>query len=291
MSIRIAATLFAFTLIGAIWTGAQAQTAPTDKTYQVHLNPPPPQAAQDDASALAEKMQNPIGDLISVPFQNNTNFNVGPNKGTQNVLNIQPVIPIHLNEDWNVITRTIVPLVWSPSFQPGASVPPLGVAPTAFSAFLSPSKPVNKWVWGVGPIVQLPTITNKTLGSNVWGAGPAIVAVRLDSPWVYGLLVNNVFSLGGQTGRGGNSYSVMTVNPFLNYNFRGGWFVGTVPIITASWETPGTKWTVPVGAQAGRLIKLFGKLPVNLLAGAYYNVVRPEDSGTWQLRTQVAIIF
>ena len=196
-----------------------------------------------------------------------------------------------MSDGWNVITRTIVPLTWSPSYQPAASVPPFGVSVTSFSAFLSPTNTIDGWTWGAGPIVGLPTITNKFLGSNVWGAGPAVVAVRTASPWVYGLLVNNLFSLGGTSGRGGTSYSIMTINPFLNYNFGGGWFVGTVPTITASWDTPGEKWTLPVGMQAGRLIKIAGKLPVNLLAGAYYNALRPSGAGTWQLRTQIAFIF
>ena len=183
-----------------------------------------------------------------------------------------------------------LPLVWNPSLQPAQSVP-FGLGPTTFSAFFSPRNPVNGWIWGAGPVVQLPTITSKTLGSNVWGAGPAFVVVRMDTPWVYGALVNNVFSFGGTSGRGGTSYSVMTINPFVNYNFGGGWFVGTVPIMTANWDTGGTKWTIPVGLQAGRLIKLGGKLPVNLLVGAYYNAVRPQYGATWQLRAQMAIIF
>ena len=107
---------------------------PSSSSPQVHVDPTPP-SAPDESAALAEKLQNPIADLISVPFQSNTNFNVGPNKGTQEILNIQPVIPIHLTEDWNVITRTILPLVWNPSFQPIASVPPFGLSPTTFSAF------------------------------------------------------------------------------------------------------------------------------------------------------------
>jgi hypothetical protein len=251
----------------------------------------PHSQASDDAATLAEKLQNPIADLISVPVQNNTNFNVGPNKGVQDILNIQPVIPFHLGDDWNVITRTIVPLTWSPSYQPAASVPPFGVGLTSFSAFLSPAKTIDGWTWGAGPIVGVPTITNKFLGSNVWGIGPAAVAVRTDRPWVYGLLVNNLFSLGGTAGTGGTRYSVMTINPFINYNFGEGWFVGTVPILTASWDIPGQKWTLPVGGQFGRLIKIADKLPVNLLVGAYYNALRPASTGTWQLRTQITFIF
>jgi hypothetical protein len=239
---------------------------------------------------LAKKLQNPIGDLISIPFQSNTNFNVGPNKGTQEILNIQPVVPFHLNDNWNLITRTILPLVWSPSYQPGQSVP-FGLAATSFSAFLSPKNPVDGWVWGVGPVAQLPTITSRTLGSNVWGLGPAVVVVKLAGPVVAGGLVNNVFSLGGRSGPAGTSYSLFTINPFFNYNFGGGWFAGTAPIITANWQSNGAKWTLPVGAQGGRLIKIGGKLPVNLVIGAYYNALRPQFSGTWQLRTQIAFIF
>jgi hypothetical protein len=261
------------------------------------LAPPPdsnPNEATDgeaeSATNLAKKLQNPVGDLISIPFQNNMNFNVGPHKGTQDILNIQPVVPFHLNDEWNLITRTILPLVWSPSFQPAQSTP-FGLGPTSFSAFLSPKNPVDGWIWGAGPIAQLPTITSKTLGSNVWGLGPAVVVVKLAGPIVAGTLINNVFSLGGTSGRGGTGYSMFTVNPFLNYNFGGGWFIGSAPIITANWESSGTKWTLPVGMQGGRLIKIGGKLPVNLLVGAYYNAVRPEFGATWQLRTQIAVIF
>jgi hypothetical protein len=247
--------------------------------------------ASDDATELAKKLQNPIGDLYSVPFQNNINFNAGPNKGTQDILNIQPVIPIHINEDWNVITRTILPLVWSPSLQPAQSVP-FGLAPTTFSAFLSPKNPNNGWVWGVGPIAQLPTISSKTLGSNVWGLGPAVVVVKLAGPIVTGVLVNNTFSLGGTSGRGGTRYSLFTVNPFFNYNFGEGWYVGTDPIITANWEASGNNaWTLPIGADIGRVIKIGGKLPVNFQIGAYYNALRPQFGSTWQLRTQVTLIF
>jgi hypothetical protein len=193
----------------------------------------------ESATDLAEKLQNPIGNLISILFQNNKNFNVGPHKGTQDILNIQPVVPYHLNAEWNLITRTIVPLVWSPSFQPAQSTP-FGLGPTSFSAFFSPKNPVDGWIWGAGPVAQLPTITSKTLGSDVWGLGPAVVVVKLAGPTVAGTVVNNVFSLGGTSGRSGTSYSVFTVNPFLNYNFGGGWFIGSAPIITADWRSSGT---------------------------------------------------
>jgi hypothetical protein len=123
----------------------------------------------------------------------------------------------------------------------------------------------------------------------VWGLGPAAVVVKMAGPIVAGFLVSNVFSLGGTSAPAGIQYSLFTFNPFFNYNFGGGWFVGSVPIITANWNGPGAKWTLPVGAQVGRLIKIGGKLPVNLLIGAYYNAIRPEFGATWQLRTQVLL--
>jgi hypothetical protein len=162
--------------------GASAQSTPTTApTIQVGIpktsTPVIGDKPDDDATEIAKKLQNPVGDLISVPFTNYTNFNVGPNKGTQDVLQIQPVVPIHVNPDWNVITRTVASLVWSPSFQPATSAPPFGIAPTSFTAFLSPANPVDGWVWGAGPVTQLPTISNKMLGSNVWGLGPSFVVV------------------------------------------------------------------------------------------------------------------
>src|ERR1700692_1497264 len=120
-------------------------------------------AGSDSDTAIAKKLQNPIGDLYSFPFQNNTNFNYGPHKGTQDILNVQPVIPIHITEDWTIITRTILPLIWQPSLQPAKTVP-FGSGPITFSAFLSPSQPVNGWLWGIGPVVQVPTISSATLG-------------------------------------------------------------------------------------------------------------------------------
>ena len=168
---------------------------------------------------------------------------------------------------------------------------PFGLGPTSFTAFLSPSTPTNGWLWGAGPIAQLPTATDSSLGSNVWGLGPAVVVVKMEGPIVAGVLVNDVFSLGGTSGPGGTRYSVLTINPFFNYNFAGGWFVGTVPIITANLDAPGAKWTLPVGLQGGRLVKIGNKLPVNMLIGAYYNALRPDYGATWQLRAQVAFIF
>ena len=185
-------------------------------------------AADDSATELAKKLQNPIGNLTVAPFQNNTNFNALPHGGTQNILNVQPVLPIHLNPEWNIIVRTILPLEWGSTYQPTEHVP-FGVSPTTVAIALSPENPTHGWVWGVGPIVQLPTITSKALGSNIWGLGPSMVVLNTSGRIVAGISVNNIFSLGSTSGPPGTAYSLLTINPFFNYNFGGGWFLGYSP--------------------------------------------------------------
>lgn len=276
---------------------AHAEQTPSDSASPTISVPPNVKSGpSEDAvtgqsdTALAKQLQNPLGNLIIIPFQNNTDLNVGPHKGTVDNLNIQPVIPIHVSEDWNVITRVTLPLVWSPTLQPAKSVP-FGTGPTGFSMFLSPANAVDGWVWGFGPSVLLPTSSNRSLGSNVWGMGPAFAIVKTAGPVVAGALLSDVFSLGGTSGRSGTKYQVLTANPFFNYNFDSGWFVGTVPTITSVRTSRGEKWTLPVGANIGRVVKIGGRLPVALLVGAYYDAVRPRFGPTWQLRTQMAIIF
>jgi len=248
------------------------------------------QSAQGEISSedLAKLAQNPIANLISVPFQNNTNFNYGTEGGTQNILNIQPVIPITLNKDWNLITRTIFPLIWQPrlgSQQEGT----FGLGDTQFSAFLSPSD-AKGWIWGVGAIAQLPTHTNSALGNNNWGLGPTAVALHLSKgdPWVYGTLINNLWSLGTSDDA---SYNNGLIQPFLNYNFKGGTYLTSAPIITVDWKAEsGDRWTIPLGGGIGHIFHL-GRLPVNTQISGYYNVVAPDYGADWQLRAQVQLMF
>jgi hypothetical protein len=252
-----------------------------------------PTHAQEKLSAeeLAKLAQNPVANLISVPFQNNTNFNVGPQDGTQNILNIQPVIPVTLNKDWNLITRTIVPLIWQPGFTPGQGTE-FGLGDIQLSGFLSPSEPgPGGLIWGAGAIVQMPTDTDARLGNKNWGLGPTGVVLKLEkgSPWVYGALVNNVWSLSGD--KRGGSYNSFLLQPFLNYNFPGGTYLNSAPIITANWEAPSSqRWTVPIGGGVGHIFH-FGRLPVNMQLGAYWNVIAPDNGPDWQLRFQIQFMF
>jgi len=249
----------------------------------------PAQAEMSDEE-LAKLAQNPLGNLVSVPFQNNTNFNVGPTDRTQNILNIQPVIPVTLNENWNLITRTIVPLIWQPEFVPSQGTT-FGLGDIQLSAFVSPSQPSpSGLIWGAGAVVQMPTDSNG-LGNKNWGLGPTAVALHLQKgdPWVYGALANNVWSLSSDN-RGG-AYSSLLIQPFVNYNFPQGFYINSAPIITANWKADsGDQWTVPLGAGIGKTFHL-GPLPVNTQVGAYYNVVTPDNGAEWSTRLQVQFMF
>jgi len=248
-------------------------------------------AAQAELSSeeLAKLAQNPVGNLISLPFQNNTNFDVGPLEKTQNILNIQPVYPIHVDNDWNVITRTIMPLIWQPGFFPGQGST-FGLGDIQFSAFLSPANP-DEVIWGVGAIAQLPTNSDEVLGNDRWGLGPTAVVLKMQkgSPWVYGALINNVWSV--TDSNSDPPINTMLLQPFLNYNYPGGFYLTTAPIITANWEADsGDTWTIPLGGGVGRIFH-FGKLPVNTQLSAYYNVETPDYGADWQLRLQVQFMF
>ena len=228
--------------------------------------------------------------MISLPFQNNVNFDVGPLQKTQNVLNIQPVLPFSLNAEWNLITRTILPVISQPAFAPGQDREN-GIGDIQFSAFLSPKQAVDGWVWGVGAIAQLDTASDDRLGQGVWGLGPTAVALHLGKTWVYGALINNVWSVSEDEGR--RRVNQMLLQPFLNYNFANapGRYLTFAPVITADWEADsGQKWVVPLGLGIGQIMR-FGKQPVNLQASAYYNVERPDNAAQWQLRLQMQFLF
>ena len=247
-------------------------------------------ASAQDAAALAQAAQNPIADMISVPFQSNTNFNVGPLNKTQEILNIQPVYPINLSSEWNLITRTILPVISQPAFTSGQDRE-FGLGDIQFSAFLSPKQATGGWVWGAGAIVQMDTATDNRLGQGAWGLGPTAVALHLGKTWVYGALVNNVWSVSTDEGRG--SVNQMLIQPFINYNFPDapGRYLSFSPVITADWKADSKqRWVVPLGLGIGQITRI-GNQPVNLQAGAYYNVERPDNAAEWQMRLQMQLLF
>jgi len=242
--------------------------------------PLPPAHAEEASSnasgeSLLEKSQNPISDLISVPFQFNVNFNVGQLDGTQMLLNVQPVYPATLNEKWNLIIRPITPVIYNPALVPGGAST-FGIGDLNPQFFFSPSTPARTTLgdltWGVGPAFLLPTASHDPMGTGKWSAAPAAVVFFLRTPFTYGALIQNYFSFAGEDGRPDVNQFVM--QPFLNYNLGKGWSLGTAPIIIANWEADERRWTLPLGGGVTKLIK-FRQQPVSLILRGYHNVLRP----------------
>ncbi len=248
-------------------------------------------ATEPEGSAdaeLAKKTQNPVADLISIPFQNNMNFGLDPNHRMQNVLNIQPVIPLNLTDDWNLITRTILPIIKQPDLRT-TSDDTWGIGDLNTSLFFSPAKS-DGVIWGVGPILQFPTATDEVLGTRKWAAGPTGVGLIMEGPWVVGLLASNIWSFAGNDDR--KDVSQFLAQYFVNYNLPDAWYLTAAPVITANWEAvgKGNKWTVPVGGGFGKIFRI-GKIPFNGSIAAFSNVVRPDGAADWTFRLQLALLL
>jgi hypothetical protein len=236
---------------------------------------------------LARASQNPVANMISLPFQNNTNFNTGPYDRAQNILNIQPVVPLSLNADWNIISRTIVPVISQPNLFSDSNTG--GIGDITQSLFLSPVQPTNGVIWGVGPVFTAPSASETILGTGKTLFGPTAVVLVTPGHWVIGVLANNQWSVAGDPYR--KPVNTFLAQPFVNYNMEGGWFLTYSPVITADWlASSDQRWTVPIGGGIGRVFKA-GDQPINASLSAYYNVVRPDSAGDWQLRAQVAFLF
>ena len=238
-----------------------------------------------DKDDLAKKSQNPVSNMISVPFQNNTSFNVGPYNRTQNVLNIQPVWPFSLSPSLNLITRTIIPVISQPI---GESDSKFGIGDINFTAFFSPADP-GKIIWGLGPTFFLPTASDAFLGSEKWSVGPALVVLTMPGSWVIGLLANNVWSFAGKEER--SDVNQMLLQYFINYNLPDGWYLTSGPVITANWKAEsGQQWTVPFGGGFGKIFKI-GSQPLNAQVQAFANVVKPDNGADWSMRLQLQLLF
>jgi hypothetical protein len=254
-------------------------------------------ASAVNTDALRNAAQNPVASLISVPIQENFNFNTGPADRTQNVLNIQPVIPISLSKNWNLVVRWITPVIYQPLPVPQVSGPPAqttgvyGLGDMNPTFFIVPKK--SKVIWGVGPSIVLPTATNTTyLGQGKLSIGPSLVVLVQPKPWTIGFLANNVWSVAGHSDIDKPAVNQFLLQWFVNYNMKKGWYLTTSPIITANWRAPeGTGvWTVPFGGGVGRIMKL-GFQPVNITAQFYGNAVHPAGTSPWGLRLQFVLLF
>ena len=234
---------------------------------------------------LAKQLANPISSLISVPFQANWDFGIGVNDASRFTLNIQPVVPVAINDDWNLIVRTILPIIDAESPAPGTA-DASGLGDVLQSFFLSPSEPIGGWILGAGPAFLWPTATNDLLGSEQWGAGPTGVALKQEGPWTYGALANHIWSYAGDETRANVNGTYL--QPFLAY---------VTPTKTtyslsleSSYNWDQEQWTVPVNFVVSQLIKL-GSQPAQVFAGGRYYAEGPAGGPEWGIRTGVTLLF
>jgi hypothetical protein len=284
-------------------------------------------AAEASDEELAKQLQNPVASLISVPFQFNTDYKMGAlDRGRQYKLNFQPVVPISVSEDWNLIVRTILPIMYqddvtavnTPSY-PGLprwvreELPPEywgeankiarrmyhdelekhpvdhyqgGLGDTVQSFFLSPKQPVAGVILGAGPVVLWPTATDDRLGAQKWGAGPTLVALKQAGGWTYGVLANHIWSFAGEEERA--SVNATFVQPFLSYTTKSKTTFGINTEATYQWHD--SYWTVPVNLTVAQLVRI-GKLPVSITVGGRYYAEGPSGAPDWGLRLVITPLF
>jgi hypothetical protein len=254
-------------------------------TNRVHLSPAvaaifaaaflaAPARAQDSASALAKQLANPVAALISVPFQLNYDQNIGPDDdGDRWLMNVQPVVPITLNEDWNVISRTILPIVSQSDVYPGAGSQS-GIGDVVQSVFFSPKEPTaGGWIWGAGPVLLMPTGSDDLLTTDKWAAGPTAVLLRQQGPWTYGGLANHLWSFAGSDDR--TDVDATFLQPFASYTTPTAWSFTLNTESTYDWEAE--QWSVPVNVIVTKVTKVGGQL-ISVGGGLRYWADSP-DSG------------
>jgi len=238
-------------------------------------------ASAQEAPSLARDAKNPFADLVNLQFFYDANLGVAPANNTQQALTVQPLVPFHLNSDWIVVTRTILPFIAQPGVATGEDWS-RGLGDTQITALVSPAR-VGSIAWGVGTVLQLPTAASQPLGQGKWGAGPAAGIQWTGKQWTLAFLALNIWSFAGDSNR--PSVNEVQLQPAVNYSFRNhpDRYLSFSPTITANWEARGNeRWTVPVSLAIGQLFK-FGHQSVNLQAAAYYNVIAPSGSAQWTL--------
>jgi hypothetical protein len=273
LSTRVLAGLIAFLCCACM---ASAQTSPT----------PPATAAEGGDAELAKKLSNPISDLVSVPFQFNWEQNVGPDKQTRFILNVQPVMPFSLTPKLNLITRIIVPFVSQPPLAAGGTAAS-GVSDILASFFFSPNTG-SSFTWGIGPVISLPSTTVPTFGTEKWSAGPTIVALKQAGPWTVGALWNQIWSFSGNPAR--QDVNQMFVQPFLAYTTKKALTLTVQSESVGNFEADTQKWTVPINFLLAKVAS-FGTFPASYQVGFGVFPVHPDVGPSWKIRGAIVILL
>lgn len=245
--------------------------------------------AGDKESSLSQQLANPIADLISVPIQYNALFGAGRDgKSKLSVLDIQPVIPVHLNEDWNLITRTILPVTYASNIFNGSGNVG-GLADTQMSLFLSPQATgPGGLIWGVGSVINMPTATDALLGTRKWGAGPTAVALVQKKEWTVGVLANQLWTFDGSETNKDNVINKSFIQPWATYELGKGRSVSVTTQSSYDWIN--RQWTVPLNIGYAQVVN-FGKQPVQIQVGGIYMLVAPTGAPKWGLQATLTFLF
>lgn len=254
----------------------------------------PSPATEPTAQQLSQRLSNPLADMVSVPLQFNWEQGVGPEDGTRFVMNLQPVVPFTINSDWNLVGRMILPVVGQPVLFPGGEATS-GAGDVLLSGFFSPAHGSSNQgglrgaIWGVGPVLSLPSTSERTLGSGRWSAGPTVVVLKQSGRLTYGGLANHLWSFAGEDGRADVSQTFL--QPFFAYATPSGVTYSVNSESTANWRAKsGEQWTVPINVTLSKMAR-FGPFPASYGIGAGYFVAKPTGGADWKLRMAVTIIL
>jgi len=245
-----------------------------------------PAFAEDDADELAKKLSNPVAAMISVPLQMNFDFGAGLGDGFAYTMNIQPVIPIAISDDWNMISRTILPIAYR-DYLPPLGGDTSGLGDITQSLFFSPKKPgPGGIIWGVGPAFLIPTATDDFLGAGKFGIGPTAVVLKQTGAWTIGGLANHIWSVAGDGGR--EDVNATFLQPFLAYALGHG---ATISLnAETSYDWVANQWTVPINLGVSQVFKIGGQAMSFQVGGKYY-AEAPEGGPAWGIRTTLTLLF
>jgi len=232
---------------------------------------------------VSRVQKNPFADSVKVSLEFDSAFRIGPKDATGGNMNAQAVIPVPLSSDWVLITRSTLPVTYAPG-------PPdvFGSGDLQSSLFLSPTQ-TGDWTWGIGPVLQLPTASDDRLGTGKWSAGPTLGLVYVAGPWCNGVIVGQLWSLGGDPTR--EAVKQTSLEVLVSYTWESGWYVQTDPVMTRDWlAKPRDAWTIPVGLDAGKVFQL-GSRSISVQVGAYDLAQRPRGSAEYVVRGQIQFAF